>query len=307
MSEIENEKHHITVSETLRGAHPLVSATRQSLESAERDEEGFPKRSADGCLHVHVSKKSLHRALLIMDALIKELEERSFPVRVKGGATETEILGVTLKFGVFESLEDLKEEASEPPDLKGEYRFHHSAYRFKKVPSGHLCFRIDPDQTYYWGYGSGLRRRWADGKTRRLEDQLESVFEGLLKCATVRRDAELKAAEEKRQREEAQRQWQEQERRRADMWEKIQAEQRRVNKVLADAENWRRSSLLRDYIEAVRASTLAKGLTANEQCETNEWIRWAAEQAERLDPLKPNPPSILDDQDKYHPAHEARR
>ena len=66
MSEIENSKLRITVSDTLRSAHPLVSETRKLLESAERDQDGFLKRT-DGCLHIHVSKKSLHRALLLMD------------------------------------------------------------------------------------------------------------------------------------------------------------------------------------------------------------------------------------------------
>ena len=50
MSEVESKKHHIIFSDTLRGAHSLVSETRKSLESAERDEEGFLKRSVEGCL-----------------------------------------------------------------------------------------------------------------------------------------------------------------------------------------------------------------------------------------------------------------
>jgi hypothetical protein len=306
MTEIENSKYCITVSDTLRGAHPLVSESRKLLESAERDEEGFLKRIG-GCLHLHVSKKNLHRALLLMDAMIKALEEHGFPVSIAGCTTQTQVLGVTVKFGVFETLVDLKEEVDEPQDLKGDYRFHHSSYRFKKVPSGQMCFRIDPDETYYWRYGSGVRGKWADSEKRRLEDHLGGVLEGFLKVAAIKRDAELKAAEEKRRREEAQKQWEEQERRRAEMWEKIQTEQHRVDHLLSDAEYWRRSSLLREYIEAVRTSTRAKELSTEERSEANEWVRWAAEQADRLDPLKPSPPSILDDQDKYRPPHESKR
>ena len=125
--------------------------------------------------------------------------------------------------------------------------------------------------------------------------------------AAVKRDAELKAAEEKRRREEAQKQWEEQERRRAEMWEKVQAEQRRVSRLLSDADDWRQSGLLREYIEAVKMSAQAKELSTEEQSETNAWIRWASEQADRLDPLRPSSPSVLDDQDKYRPPQEFRR
>ena len=202
---------------------------------------------------------------------------------------------------------DLKEEDDGPQDLTGEYRFHHSSYRFKKTPSGQLCFRIDPDESYYWHYGTGIRRKWADGAKRRLEDHLVAVLEGFLKVAALKRDAELKAAEEKRRREEAQKQWEEQERRRAEMGEKVQTEQRRVDRLLSDAEDWRRSSLLREYIEAARMSSLAKDLSTEEQSETNAWILWALQQADRLDPLRPSPPSIVDDKDKYRPPQESRR
>jgi hypothetical protein len=97
MAQIQQESqpaNSIIVAETLRGAHPLVRQTRQALEKGKPDDYGMLSWSwSRRCLNVRVSKTELHRALVIMDALLKALEARGYSTEVtKDGPVETHIL-----------------------------------------------------------------------------------------------------------------------------------------------------------------------------------------------------------------------
>lgn len=294
----------IRVPETLRGAHPLVSQTLHALEQVERNENGILQKPKQGCLDVVVSRGSLHRALRIMDALLKSFEARSYRVKLtEKEPTETvvELLDVAVPFGISESLVDKQEEKPPEEKLEGHYTFHHSLYHRKLVPSGKLTLLIGSGEYYYWRAEEGLRRKWADGKKQRLEDRLTSFVDGVIKMAEAKHAGKLRKEEEERQRIEARKQQEEAERIRVVMWQKVQAEQTRVNKLLTDATNWQRSKLLRDYIQKVRETILARGESVEEHSEAGKWLKWATEQADRLDPFHPSPPSILDDKEKYKP------
>ncbi len=52
---------------------------------------------------------------------------------------------------------------------------------------------------------------------------------------------------------------------------------------------------MRKLIEAVRAAHTAEG-PVEPGSELAKWIEWAHQQADRLDPLCPSPPSILDEE-----------
>ena len=293
----------IPVPETLRGAHPLVSQTLHAMERGERDQDGILRKPKQ-CLDVHVSKGSLHRALCIMDGLLKTLGARGYQVRItdsEPSETVVELMDVAIPFRVSESLTSRLDEKGPDDSLNGRYEFRHSAFRSTSVPSGALALRIEHGHPYYWKEEQGLRRTWADGKRQRLENCLAKFLDGIVKAATAKREGKLREEEENRQRTEARRRQEENERLRAAMWEKVQAEQARVDRLLAEAVNWQRSAVLRDYIGAVRHAAMARGECVDEQSELGKWLKWADEQAERLDPLRPSPPSILDDQEKYQP------
>ena len=299
-------EERLRVSETLRGAHPLVSQTLHALEHVERNANGILQRPKQDSLDVVVSRGSLHRALCIMDALLKAFEADGYRVRLtekEPSETVVELMDVVIPFGISESLVDKQEEKPPEDKLEGRYTFHHSLYQRKLVPSGALSLRIEPGQYYYWNSESGLRRKWSDGKKQRLEDRLASFCDGVVKMAEAKHAGKLRREEEERQSHAAQKRREEMEQIRATMWEKIQSEQTRVNQLLADATHWQRSKLLRDYIQTVREAALARGETLADHSETGQWIKWATEQADRLDPLRPSPPSILDDKEKYKPAH----
>jgi hypothetical protein len=79
----------ILVDEVLAQPHPLVVESRPLLE---RHKQGTAHPSTTRrCLAVHVSPTALDRALRLMDALLKALEQRGFPVDVTAPTTERRI------------------------------------------------------------------------------------------------------------------------------------------------------------------------------------------------------------------------
>jgi hypothetical protein len=73
------------VATSVRGAHPLVKATRDALERGDVDE--YARRYLAGtrrCLDLRVSKGALRRPLQLMDPFVKAAEARGFDVHRNG-------------------------------------------------------------------------------------------------------------------------------------------------------------------------------------------------------------------------------
>ncbi len=153
----------VAVTETLRGAHPLVLATRNLLASRKPDSNGLVTCKEPGYLSACVSPASAHRAMLIMNSLIKDLESKHYIVTPCGEETETavEIEGQRITVMIDEQIEKVQHEM--PVDaLTGPYTFHHSRRVQRQEPNGRLRIQIEPCE---WLGRIGLRRTWNDGKT----------------------------------------------------------------------------------------------------------------------------------------------
>ena len=292
MSEISSERdkdNRIIVLETLKRPHPLVKQAIEVLKSCEPNAMGILELPKDDCLDIQVSKKTRSRALRIMDALIKALENRGYDVHLSRNGTETKILDVTLNFGISEELQTKRTQPKDH-DLNGYYRFGHSRFDTTRVPSGRLCLTIDN-----FGHSYRGRRNWRDSKTKQLEDWLNAFIAGLLKMATW----EKKHIEEVREKERQQREWlqkrEEQTRLRAEKRRRIEEEQAKVLSLISDAENWRKSQLLREYIVEIERLIQAGTCPFQPEGDSEDWLKWAKQQADRLDPLTPSPESILDE------------
>ena len=74
----------------------------------------------------------------------------------------------------------------------------------------------------------------------------------------------------------------------------IRLEQARVAKLVTDAENYEKSRLIREFINAVEKEHSAGDPVYVTDQDHETWIKWANEQADRLDPLLLSPASILD-------------
>jgi hypothetical protein len=300
MAHIDAEKAKelpITVAETLRGSHDLVSRSNAELQGARVNDSGFIARPEKPTLDITVSKASLRRSLLIMDALLKALEARGY--EVAAGPT-AKILEASVGFGILETTET-KKDPVEDHDLDGPYNFGHSRYNETRHPSGRLVLKIDAGGAYWLG---GARHTWKDTDKSKLETRLNSFVAGLIEVAAriKQHEEEQQKRQEAARQEEARRQ--EQARQLAEKRKLFKAEQARVELLLEQADNWRSSKLVRELVEAVRVAHSENG-TREVGPDTVSWMRWALEQADRLDPLRPSPPSILDE--KLPPEEEPRR
>jgi len=141
----------IIVSKKLGKAHPLVKQSTEILKNCKPDPIGILRAPGRGCLNIKVSRKSLSRALRIMEALIRALDKRGGSVSISEGSTRVSILDVRLGFGISEQIARKKIEAKEL-DLDGYYRFGHS--RFDEQHHSRDPIRTDD------------RRHWMRNETR---------------------------------------------------------------------------------------------------------------------------------------------
>lgn len=132
-------------------------------------------------------------------------------------------------------------------------------------------------------YSGSLTSEWKDSETKPLEDDLHEIVVHLLvfgellyRAGTLRHYEWL--AERKRSRDEAERaarERAEQERREA-LWRK---EAERRDRLISDAQNWRRAAEIRAFVLAIRNHPEA----AHHPEKLERWVTWALSQADAMD------------------------
>ena len=130
-----------------------------------------------------------------------------------------------------------------------------------RVPTGEL--RLYISDTLH-------ERQFRDGATQKLEDQLNDVL--LFAYRHVVHERNLR-----REREDQHRRYEEQQRAREEAERRARELQARKAKLLEDARAWQTANLIREYVAHLEA--------AGTDVEA-EWLAWAREHADSLDPLK---------------------
>jgi len=284
----DSKKQEIKVGENLRQTHPLVCVAREQLEQAEVNEDRLLILPQDHALSITVSKRLLRRALLIMDALLKSLEEVGYNVN---SGPEVEIGGVRITFSITEAL-DSKKGQPDKFNLEGSYQFWHSKFVTKYIPSGRLTLRINEGDAYWAG---GCRKYWRDSEKTKIEERLGSFIAGLAEVAIRKKEYDLACAEEEAQKREKERKQAELARARADKLARRKDEEKRVEALIREVSDWKKSQDLKAYINAKKEVHEARREGVQNDDEFNEWVKWAEMQVKRLNPLAINPPSILDE------------
>jgi len=278
----ENPGNYIKVAEKLYSPHPLVAFTKQCLKMDNPDTHGHLRVSHRKCLDVRISKGNIDRAMRIYDALIKALEKRGFGISVNesNGTTTVSVLGEVLEIKLEEPSNKVERELTQ--DKKKKLFQHGWIYdRYRYVTSGKLVFRINE-------YIDGIRKSWSDGKKHRLEDLLNSFIIGMIRASEQQKIKRL-------EREQRELEWREQEEARKKKAEEIQKEKERVERLFKQVEAWQKAQHIRTYIEAVKQVAIQKHGFINIGSELDNWLKWATQQADRLDPLAESPSSILDE------------
>lgn len=149
--------------------HSLVKTAERILKQTKPDDRGIlqPPCYREVCLDLHVSKESLGRALVFVNAVILALEAEGFPVTVKPGKHETsaKISGYDVRFAMAERARVVGRR-----EVKESSHWTRTLVDYK--PTGVLEFRVD-------GYGFGETFR--DGKQGQLESQLSKCVAALLR------------------------------------------------------------------------------------------------------------------------------
>jgi hypothetical protein len=264
----------ITVPPSLNSPHSVIAITQRSLIGAKVDDRGLKQPRARGCLDIRVGQDSIDRAILIMDTLVKALETRGFDISVAKEppfSTSVSVMDEVIQFALNEGLNrtERKLTAAQIKD-KEKHPWMYSTQEYDYSPNGILLLKIKNDDVM------NTRKTWSDGRRQRLEDCLNSFVGGLVKAAiaikhlrTERERRELKWQEERRQWEES---------------ERIRREEK-LKDLDEEVASWHRSQKIRSYIDAVKKWAIQKYGEIKPDGKLQQWLTWATQQADRLDPL----------------------
>lgn len=293
MSPFQNsDEEPIVVPDRLSSPHPLTKQSSEILNGRQPNDVGLLTPPKKGCLDITVSKSGLRRALRIMDTIIKALEKQGYGVYLSEGRTKTKIQEVPISFRIYEKLATRKKRPEEH-DLDGRYQFGHSRFIEERGPSGDLSLTIHEAEDFYI---YGCQQNWNDGEKLRIENRINSFIEGLLTVAVAKIEHDKEREEEERRRMERQRQLEEERLKRAELRRRYIEEEARAKKLISEAENWKRSQILREYIAEIKRRATAGELSPRFEKPLAKWLTWAHGQADRLDPLAHSPASILDEE-----------
>lgn len=260
----------IEVPDRLGKTHRLLSGQLTEWRSASVDEYGAIRSGSLRQLNIRVSPQHLYRAVRIMNALFLALETRSHQVGIQDGYKKT--LGVCIdghpiEFGLEEKLQRI-ERSRDKTNPQDSWRYH----RYEYISTGTLILKINE-----WG-ADGLQKTWSDGKTTKLENCLNDFIVGLLEIAEAVKVRRLKQEQEERLRREAERRRQEEAIRR-------QEELGRLEVLEQEAANWAKAQQLRTYLSALKDMLTTKHGEIQPGSQADQWLIWAHQYADRLDPL----------------------
>ena len=271
--EEQKPENRIEVSDELRRPHPLIQAARSALSKSRHAEDAAPAAARIGgktepVLDIRVSPAARHRALRVVDALLKALEERGYQVGAQGVTIEGQLIpiGVTEKDDRTAHVPTAAERAE-----KQRYPWTRIP-TWDYAPNGQLSIHAD---AYVW-WRKDLRKRWSDTRTVRLEDKLNDVVVGLVALGAAlrqradeqRREAEVRAEQERLRQERAR---------------QARMEKARRDHLIACTESWTAAERIRQLVAAVERRATAGG--SEMLADVAAWTGWATQVADDLDPL----------------------
>jgi len=280
----EDEENRVIVPETLIRPHPITAATRKALQAAKPDDYGMLKCAAPELFYLRLGPNSVNRALRILDALLKAFDARSF--KVVCGVHERErtrvvVNGEDITFSIEETAQRQAHRLTEEEKKRQKEGTLYYVHTYDYIPGGTLTLKLDTP------YSSGITGTFTDRARQSLEQKLNGVMLSMVHVAEWRK-------EERRRQEEKGRRLEAENARRAEIRRRHAEEAARVKQLQKDADAWNAAEALRRYITAVEAQVNLSGAEMPIK-DVPRWVRWAREQADRIDPLKKSPPSILDE------------
>ena len=248
-----------------RHAHPLITEAMQALENRRTDTYGIVRCPFGKHLDIRVSPEQLPRALRIFDTVLQAVLKSGQEIVKQDGKPHLRINGEHLRIR-------LEEKSTRIPS---------NGHRWNYKPSGRLQLTIMEICR-----GQSI---WRDGKSNKLEEQLNEFLWALYPAAERQKEARLRREKHEWERQQLERVRQEEEKRRLEIEQKRKEEEFQLRILENEAERWMQSWNLRNFINAVEAQI---GDVAAESREA-QFLRWAREHADRIDPLTSKPKALI--------------
>ncbi|THV22285.1 hypothetical protein [Peteryoungia ipomoeae] len=276
--------------QTALPSHPIVASIRKRLAKLKWYED-FATITVPP-FKITTSPGSIGRICDLVDQLVREMQGQGWSLQKQ----DTDAWRLIIQEEeIWMSFHEQTERIAHIP-TKQELR-DAAQYSWRKipefdhVPSGLLKLTIT-NASYL-----GLRANWADGKKQRLEMTMPSVLEGLAAAGSALHARRLERDEQARQ---------------YAIWEKREAERKRleqiqfarVGELKALARRHREAAELRAFVTAVRE--LVARSPESEGSAAVEWLNWAEQAVEGLDPLGSGPPHLMSEHDAYYSAYKYR-
>lgn len=272
----------IPVATELKDPHPLVAATARELETLAPDNLGLIETASPDSLQIHVTPLLARRTLLILDALIKEIEKRGWKVTPASDPFPRNLVTIGEEQVGFVISEIVESKAHTP--TREELKQQKADPVFFVMPkrdrfaSGRLYLGVQPCHH--------RRGHWSDGTRWAVEDCLDLCLEALQKSAEAAPKLREQAQQYEAQRQEEERQRQER--------EKLRKEEERKQRELKEAEEAKKEKLLdhldrlqladraREYADRLDRTIVGESATADQVA----WIKWVRSYADQIDPCR---------------------
>ncbi len=273
-SSVENK---ITVKEKLASPHHLIRTTKAALNDKRLDRYSRIITKNQECLDIKVTRGTYKRSLLILEALIKSLEKRTFVQKVyikNNPSFAITILNKDLHIILKEKINRLSESKkikykSDKNDSPPFAMFNYDLVDYEGT--GELSLSIEG------GWGTTCKKTWTDTPTKPLEDSLNEFIIGLARTA-----AELIPIDKQRELEELRRQ--EERKRRLELERQRLFEEEKFNCLINDARKHNEFLMLKKYISEVENNLGNNNFENKNNIDMKEWLNWAKHTLAHHDP-----------------------
>jgi len=278
----------------LSAPHPLIEAAAKTLRASGVDDSGLLRARSPGRLAIRVTPQTLDRALRIMDSIIKALVAQGLTVGVAGdekqSATYVEVEEERVEFEMKEDTRAVERQLTKTQLLdKRKFPWKYSRPEYDHVPTGCLTILITNR-----GYSAGIRGRFSDGTSGRLDRNLQTVVAGLIAAGKKKHVDRLA-------REQQEREWEEKRRREEAEQRRREREERRWELLKRDVGEWQLAEEIRAYVNARRTHLTEGGIDVPEDGPLAKYLAWASDAADRLDPLRAQGPPRMRRRNSWEP------
>lgn len=264
------------VPEVLYAKDPLIIDTkekyRQENENIHLNRNPY-KSEIKSTLNLYVDYKSINRALLIYETIIKALRSRGHDIKIKDYKTYAVINGEEISINITEKTK-------QDPNTLDHYG------RKVTIYSGELSFNINYD--YWYKFTFKNKSTFNDTKFTKLGDKLIAIVANLEVNSEQIKEERIEAERREIIRKEEERILQE--------FKAMQKKELNEFKAMFSlAERLHKTAILREYISTYEQFVMEHG-EMNE--EISNKLQWAKEKADWLDPFISKEDQYLDEYDK---------